>query len=192
MRCVAVLLLLAVTVSMVPDGLAAEADVILTAEYGTPPLLDPPVLSKNVPTEFRASLKIINRTGRAYRFARFRTVLPELIDAADAVVPFDHGANGSRDVTDADFPTVQPGESLPIPLRGTLTLKGNQLSWRGEDAILGFWTLGRANAPYRIRLHYRQKAATVGPIGPGLEMLDDVWTGEAATPSVPLPLRSMD
>jgi hypothetical protein len=132
---------------------------------------------------------IINDSPDAIRFSRFRSLLPELLDAGGAVVPFDYGANGSRPVTASDYPLLAPGDSLVIPLPATLTFSNDQLNWKGEDGILGFWKVSSVRAPYRLRLHYRQKEAAVGPIGAGSETLRALWTGETVTQSISLPLQ---
>jgi hypothetical protein len=178
-------------VTMIAAGSPAQADakdVTFTAEYGRP-LLEPATLVEKLPSRLNASLKIVNDSHDALRFSRFRSLLPELLDVGGTVVPFDYGANGSRQVTAADYPLLAPGQSIVIPLVGTLILTNGHLNWKGDDSILGFWKVSLAHAPYRLRLHYRQEEATVGPISASSETLRGLWTGDIVTESSPLPLQ---
>jgi len=178
-------------VAGIAAAVAAQAEatkLTFTAEFGTP-LLDPAPLTENVSATLHASLKVTNESHQAIRFSRFRSLLPEIVDAGGVVVPFDHGANGSREVTAADYPLLSAGQSLLIPLVGTLTLANGQLNWKGGDFILGFWKVSPTNAPYRLRLQYQQTETVVGPLDAGSRIVRGIWTGEAVTDAVVLPLQ---
>lgn len=67
-------------------------------------------------------------------------MLPELVNAYGAVVPFDYGANKSRVPRELDYPLLLPGQSLVIPLDATVTLQTESSTGK---AATEFWDFGR-------------------------------------------------
>lgn len=131
----------------------------------------------------------INNGSSTFRFSIYRSVLPELLDAAGAVVTFDYGANRSRSPRESDYPLLGPGQSLMIPLDAIMTLQEGQIHWKGSDGILGFWQITRSAGPYRFRLRYRQMQQTVGPFEGLSGSLSGIWVGDSTTATVDLPLK---
>jgi hypothetical protein len=160
-----------------------ESGVTFTGEFSSPPT-DPPTLVEGVPVAFHAQLKITNDGGHPLRFARYRSVVPQVLDAAGAVMPSEFGANVSRIPQVTDYPLLAPGQTLVISVDGTMTLRGTQIAWRGGDGTLGFWKISRASPSYEVRLIYRQTEKIAGPIGANAETLDNLWTGEGVTSAV--------
>jgi hypothetical protein len=163
------------------DGVAFEG------RFPTP-LCESRALKSDSGAEVQLGLRIFNRTGRPLRFSDYDTILPELVNRAGAVVPFEFGNNPARLPRVADYPLLPPGRSLVLPLEATLMLRTGQLEWHGSDGTAGLWNVVRAEAPYRLRLHYRQTDATVGPLEKDDGVLHDLWVGEARTKSVEVPL----
>ena len=165
--------------------------VVFTGVFPTP-LVAGGVLETGASAAIHVGLTISNNSGGALRFSAYRSVLPELLNASGAVVPFDYGANRSRGPLVSDYPLVPAGESLVIPLDASLMLQGGELDWKGSDGVLGFWKIARAGAPYRIRLRYRQMQTAAGPFEGSSETLNGLWNGESATAAVELPLKFVD
>lgn len=130
-------------------------------------------------------LKITNRSNAAIRLSTYRSVHPELIDAAGEVAPFEHGANRYRPAEASDYPLLPPGQSVSIALDAVVRLNDRELDWRGGDGEHGLWHVQPSNAPYRLRLRYRQtQAAATSDVSSG-----KLSTGDAATGSFALPLK---
>ncbi len=172
-------------------GMAARSEsseVAFAAEFPAP-LLAGGALTAAAETSIHVALRISNRSGRALRFSTYRSVLPELLDAAGAVVPFDYGANRSPGPSASNYPLLPPGQSLVVALDGTMQLHKGEIDWRGSQGILGYWKVTPTAGPYRFRLHYLEVQATAGPFDDQTEVLSGVWTGEAVTDAVGLPVK---
>jgi hypothetical protein len=156
------------------------------------PLCESRALQSESGAEVQLGLRIFNRTGRPLRFSDYDAILPELVNRAGAVVPFEFGINPARLPRAADYPLLPPGRFLVLPLEATLMLRTGQLEWHGSDGTAGYWNVVRAEAPYRLRLHYRQTDAMVGPLEKEDSTLHGLWIGEATTKSVEVPLGLFD
>ncbi len=161
--------------------------VIFTGVFPVP-LVAGGALKTKAGTLIHVNLKI-NNGSSPLRFSIYRSTLPELLDAAGAVVPFDYGANRSRSPRESDYPLLGAEQSLIILLDATMTLQEGQLHWKGSDGILGFWKITRSAGPYRFRLRYRQTQQTVGPREGLSGTLSGIWVGESTTATVELPLK---
>ncbi|HYI29069.1 MAG TPA: hypothetical protein VD863_14615 [Bradyrhizobium sp.] len=153
------------------------------------PLADGDALRTAGGARIHASLKIENAGSVSRRFSTYRSLFPELVNATGAVVPFEYGANRSRGPRESDYPLLDPGQTLTIPLEGILTFQGSKLEWRGSDGNLGFWNIVEMSGPYRFRLAYRQMQPTAGPFEGSSETLSGVWFGEHRTNAVDLALK---
>lgn len=185
----AIFFVLSVLGSGVNMAAQSQSNSVIFAGVFPTPLVTGGALRMGAGAFIHVSLKITNGSGSTLRFYIYRSVLPELLDAVGEVVPFDYGANRSRSPHDSDYPLLDPGQSLTIPLDATLTLQEGQLHWKGSDGILGFWQITRSAGPYRFRLRYRQTQQTVGPLEGPSGTLSGIWVGESTTATVDLPLK---
>jgi hypothetical protein len=124
---------------------------------------------------FAAKLQLTNTSGAPLRVSTTAAVRLELLDARGTTVPFAGGSNIGRAVRAADAVPLAAGKSLDIPVSGVFRLAGRELSWRGDDGVMGTWAVDPA-AAYSLRLRYR-----------GLDGAS--WQGEGASLPAPLPLR---
>jgi hypothetical protein len=178
-----------VAVALLLDGTAnmpaqSQRDKMSVEAIFSDPLLGNAALTPGSSSPIHASLKIRNESGRTLHIATYQSVLPELLSAAGRVAPFDSGVNRSRAPLATDYPQLLPGQSLEISVDATLSFQSaEELDWKDSDGTLGFWKIAQSAAPYRFRLRYLNQSAA-DPAGGG-----PVWTGEAATRDVALPLR---
>jgi hypothetical protein len=171
-------------------GMAAETEIngVVFENVFPTPFLDPVALKSAGGVSVHLGLKVTNRTGGTLRFSTYLSVLPELLTRAGTVVPFDYGANRYPPARASDYPLLLPGQSLMIPLDGTMSYRGGQLNWKGSDGLIGFWKIKPPAAPYRFRLRYRQAERSMNDVEGGPGTINGIWTGEAATDTVGLPL----
>jgi hypothetical protein len=172
-------------------SMAAQSDtkgLAFTGEFPSP-LMNASALTTAVGATLSVGLRITNDGSIGLRLSTYHSVLPELVDAAGRIVPFDYGANRSRPPQLSDYPMLLSGHSLVIHVDATMTLRGAQLDWKGSDGTLGFWNVSRASAPYHFRLKYSQRQRTAGPFEVGSQSLNGIWIGEAVTDVVDLPLK---
>lgn len=174
--------------------MAAEVEIngVAFQSVFPPPLPSGSALEAPGGASVRVDLKVTNHSGEPIRFSKYLSGFPELLTRVGSVVPFEYGANRYRAARDLDYPLLLQGQTLVIPLDGTMSYRGGQLNWKGIDGLLGFWRLTRSAAPYRFRLKYRQVEQSLSNIEGRPGTISGIWTGEAATSAVDLPLNLGD
>jgi hypothetical protein len=181
---------LLLTLSMAAYVLAQSKsdEVTFTVEFPLP-LLEGGVLTPGAEAAVRIPLTITNHSSATQRFSLYRSVLPELSDARGVVLSFDYGANRSAPPHASDYPLLPPEQSIVFSFNAMIGLHGDEIDWKGEQGVIGYWKVTQSAAPYRLRLRYRQSEVTVGPLDNEPEFLAGLWIGELVTDGIELPIK---
>jgi hypothetical protein len=83
---------------------------------------------------------------------------------------------------------TSPG-GLGLPKEALSRGQNRELTWTGGDGTMGHWKISASGVPYRPRLKYFQMETAVGPFEDAPDTLNHLWTGEAATQAIDLPLK---
>lgn len=123
-----------------------------------------------------AGLRLTNTTPQTLRVSTLGAVTLELLDGQGRTVPFAGGANMGMAIRPGEGVAISAGQSLTLPLAGTLRLAGRELSWRGDDGVMGTWPVNPTADGYSLRLRYRPLNAAA-------------WKGQGVSSPSPLPLK---
>lgn len=164
----------------------AFSSVDVECSYPTP-LFDPAAAATAAGTMIHIRVTLFNRSNNPIRLALFGTIRPELVDRGAQIVPFDGGMNKSRVARAHDYPVLGARGAITVELWAVIKLRGNVLSWTGNDGLMGYWPLDPPRAPYQFRVRYHQGQETVHNLLGGAETLTGIWVGDSVSATVELP-----
>ena len=148
----------------------------------------------------KLDLQITNKTDKPLRFNGYDTLCPELVTLDGKEVHRWDGPQATRrhrQPNENDFPLVEPGKSVTLPLQADLfwpTLEDRTLMFRWWHASgnAGRYFDGLKPGPYKIRLVYENPHKTSDVEYPKKKVLGgSTWTGRIVTPSVQVSLREV-
>ncbi len=144
-----------------------------------------PVSEPGTKNPIKLGLHITNKTYKPMRFCRFDTLFPDMIGPNGKRLQLDGGRNASRLIRESDCPIVKSGESVTFYLDGTLTWQNNKLRLGGPDGFGGLWYFdGLKPGMYKIRFIYHSIQEMIQIDRPEKKILENIWTGQVATPLV--------
>jgi len=142
------------------------------------------------------SIRITNKTSIPFRFSFFiLNLFIELIDAQGAI-PLECGWIRLPTPVESDYPLLMPGESLIFfPKIQIFKIWGNRfgLSITNRDnSTCVFQPLKPGNFQLRF-IYYNpdEKVTIYSSESRGMELIEDIWTGEVLTPFVELNLAPL-
>jgi hypothetical protein len=140
-------------------------------------------------TKVDVALQIENQSGRALYFSRFDTIRPVLRSASGKMYTLGGGRDATRKPTTADYPLVQPGDSVTFPIDAELYWQEDELRLGGSDGFGGIWFFrGLEPGDYGLYFEYAMPKSrldrdieVLGDDGAPVKIpKDQVWTGEKA------------
>jgi hypothetical protein len=129
-------------------------------------------------------LRVTNHGDRPQRVLTYRTIVPELRDAAGRAVPLEGGSNRSRLAREEDCPLLSPGGSTTWMMDAALRRgEGDEFRIAWSDEAEGTWQFrGIRPGTYTLRISYTNRNETLWIHQPSGRRLRDLWTGHVTTP----------
>lgn len=140
-------------------------------------------------------IRITNNTSIPVRFSFYFTLFPELVNA-EGQVPLEGGWISPSAPLESDFPLAMPGESLTFfPNVEIFWIWGNRFGLSVAAGNGGEWIFQPLKPGiYQFRFTYnnpKDKVTMYGSVSTNMNLIEEIWTGQASTPFVELHLAKI-
>lgn len=156
-------------------------DIKFTAAVAPERLVMPP---SDARLQLAVVLSVTNNSAHGFRFTTYRSFEPQVTDPVGRQLPMGANSNRSRLIKQTDCSFLEPGQTLPFEMEGTLYWNKGDLQLEFKDGAGGVLSLGGLGAgEYQLRFVYRNDHETILIPSPARVSLDRFWIGELKTPA---------